>query len=482
MSDTSKKSNQHCDWCGKHPTKIHRRYKDEGYCINCYKTWFIKKPCVKCGEINRLHKKEENACCINCIRKQPCIRCGSKAYNNGANSLYGRVCASCYSYYFAKKKKCFECEELKHNVSRYSELHHNQPVCINCFQKHVHETCSSCRRYRRLLETPSGKICKTCNELGEIPCQVCKNPMPAGYGTQCWNCYWSQKLEHEVSLNTYLFTSKSIKHSYTEFVGWYEQKQSANIAVLKHNKFVDFFTTCDQTWGLIPNYETLIHEFKPSGLWHYLTVLRWLIATNRVVVNEAIKLQIAEQSYIEKALLVFEVTPDSIQAYHEFLNQKLAADKTTIKSVRLALRPAIDIYNKYSLRSSETPSQEQIDIYLLEKKGQFNALYGFITFLNRAYSLNLRYERPSEQDIACATRKQLEKQIMKLANKANLSKNDELLWYQLGLAYFHNLKVHLKDLKTISIEKNDNRMIMITIKDKEYWLPFEHDHQDFFSH
>lgn len=124
MNDTSKKSNQHCDWCGKHPTKIHRRYKDEGYCINCYKTWFIKKPCIKCGEINRLHKKEENACCINCIRKQPCIRCGSKAYNNGANSLYGRVCASCYSYYFAKKKKCFECEELKQNVSRYSELHH----------------------------------------------------------------------------------------------------------------------------------------------------------------------------------------------------------------------------------------------------------------------------------------------------------------------------------------------------------------------
>ncbi|MDN5651583.1 MAG: hypothetical protein L0G51_03015 [Lactococcus lactis] len=306
--------------------------------------------------------------------------------------------------------------------------------------------------------------------------------MPAGYGTQCWNCYWSKKLEHEVSLNNYLFTSKSIKHSYTEFVGWYEQKQSANIAVLKHNKFVDFFTTCDQTWGFIPNYETLIHEFKTSGLWHYLTVLRWLIATNRVVVNETMKLQLAEQSYIEKALLVFKVTPDSIQAYHEFLNQKLAADKTTIRSVRLALRPAIDIYSKYNLKYSEMPSQEQVDTYLREKKGQFSALYGFITFLNKEYSLSLKYERPSEQDISRTTRKLLEKKIIKLANKADLSKNDELLWYQLCLAYFHNLKVHLKDLKTTSIEKYDNRMIMITIRDKEYWLPFEHNHPDFSSH
>lgn len=104
------------------------------------------------------------------------------------------------------------------------------------------------------------------------------------------------------------------------------------------------------------------------------------------------------------------------------------------------------------------------------------------TFLNKEYSLSLKYERTSEQDISRTTRKLLEKRIIKLANKADLSKNDELLWYQLCLAYFHNLKVHLKDLKTTSIEKYDNRMIMITIREKEYWLPFEHDHPDFSSH
>ncbi|MGP5550825.1 hypothetical protein ACTXNE_09070 [Psychrobacter namhaensis] len=301
--------------------------------------------------------------------------------------------------------------------------------------------------------------------------------MPAGYGNRCWNCYWSQKLEHEVSLNTYLFTSKSIKHSYIEFVEWYKQKQSPNVAVLNHNKFIDFFTTCDRNWGLIPTYETLIHEFKPSGLWHYLTVLRWLIATNQTVVNETIKLQLAEQSYIEKALSVFEIVPDSIETYHNSLMQKLAGDKTTIKSIRLALRPAIDIYSKYIIKSSETPSQEQIDGYLLEKKGQFSALYGFITFLNKEYTLSLKYERPSKKDIARATRKQLEKQIMELANKINPSKNDELLWYQLGLAYFHNIKVSLKILRNLSLKKGSKGLVALTLEEKEYWLPTTYSHK-----
>ncbi len=58
----SKKSHnyQKCDWCGKSPTKIHRRYHGEGYCVNCYKTWFILKTCSLCSEKSRLHKKEQN--------------------------------------------------------------------------------------------------------------------------------------------------------------------------------------------------------------------------------------------------------------------------------------------------------------------------------------------------------------------------------------------------------------------------------------
>ena len=472
MTSISKKIDKQCDSCSNQNIEIKRCYKGESYCANCYSIWFIKKPCSECGEISRLHKKEAFGVCAVCRINKPCTRCGGAAVKDGANTEYGRVCQTCYQGYFKTKTACFECGELKRNISRYSKLSHNQAVCTTCYQRHVMETCPLCRRYRELINTEKGRICQRCNKLGEIPCETCHELMPAGMGKSCNDCYWSQRLLHETEINVYLLSSEIMRQAYASFTEWFAANKGGMVATLKHNNFIEFFVRCDETWGKIPSYESLVQEFKPNGLRENLTVLRWLTKTEQVTVNPDVKQQIAEQERIFNLLAKFDGNePVCIAAFHSFLSQKLLKNKTSLKSVRLALQPAIDLCIKYDLRSSNIPNQEHIDGYLLEKKGQFSALYGFITFLNKEYALSLKYERPSEKDIAKGNRKQLEKQIMDLANKVNLTKNDELLWYQLGLAYFHNVKISLRILRSRPLKEKNEGFVVLIFEEKEYWLP-----------
>lgn len=471
---STKKTKHRCDSCANENVEIKRRYKGVTYCANCYKIWFIKKPCSQCGDTNRLHKKEDFAVCRACRMNQPCIRCGGEAVKDGANTEYGRVCQTCYQYYFKTKKECFECGEFKRNISRYSKLSHDHAVCTRCYQSHFMQSCSLCGRYRELVESEQGKICQKCHEFGEIPCEACHKPMPAGMGKRCNDCYWSQRLKHEAEINTYLLTDGVMRQAYTAFTIWFEAELDSKTAALKHSNYIDFFVRCDGLWGKIPNYESLVQEFKPNGLREYLTALRWLIKTKQVVVDPDVKNQIAEEERIVNLLAKFDgKAPHCISEYHQYLEQKLLNGETSLKSVRLALQPAIDLCTQFRLEGSNTPIQEQIDGYLLIKQGQRNALYGFVMFLNRKYESRLVCVKPSKDAVLKANRGEIERQLMALFNQPKpLSDKEQLIWLQLGMAYFHKVDVKLRALKALSVEQcDDNEMVKVTFNQKEYWLP-----------
>lgn len=469
-----KKTKNRCDSCGNKNIEIKRRYKDDTYCANCYRIWFIKKPCSQCGEINRLHKKEGFAVCNSCRMSQPCTRCGGAAAKNGANTGYGRVCQICYQGYFKAEKECFECGKFKRGVSRYAKLSHDQAVCVTCYQGHFRATCPRCHKYRELVDTEEGMACQKCHDLGEISCESCDKLMPAGMGKRCDDCYWSQRLEHEVKINTYLLSSDLMRQSYTDFTKWFKTELDSKTATLKHNNYIDFFVRCDELWGKIPSYESLVQEFKPNGLREYLTALRWLIKTKQVVVDPDVKSQIAEKERIVNLLAKFDgKAPHCISDYHNYLEQKLLLGKTSLKSIRLALQPAIDLCAQFRLKGSNTPNQEQIDGYLLIKQGQYNALYGFVMFLNRKYGSSLVCIKPSKDAILKANRKQLENQIIKFVSENKvLSKDNELQWFQLGMIYFHGIKVSLSSLKNSQTQILGNKdMITLNYCGKQYSLP-----------
>lgn len=468
-----KKNKHRCDSCGNKKVEIKRRYKGDTYCANCYRIWFIKKPCSQCGKINRLHKKEDFAVCSSCRISQPCTRCGGAAVKDGANTEYGRVCQTCYQGYFKAKKECFECGEFKRDISRYSKLSHDHAVCTSCYQSHVMQSCPLCYRYRELVDSDKGPMCQKCHDCGEIPCESCHKLMPAGMGKRCNDCYWSQRLKHEAKLNSYLLSSTLMREAYIDFTEWFMVNKGSMTATLKHNNYINFFTRCDALWSKIPSYESLVHEFKPNGLREYLTVLRWLIKTKQVVVDTKIKDQIAEEERIINLLDKFDdKTPDCISTYHQYLNQKLLSGKTSLKSVRLALQPAIDLYTQFQLTGSNKPIQEQIDGYLLIKQGQRNALYGFVMFLNSKYNKSLRCKKPKDKDIERINRLKIEKRMIAMSLESKpLNEKEKLVWLQLSMAYFHNTQISLKMLATITLKHGGNEMDILTYEKQDYWLP-----------
>jgi len=354
----------------------------------------------------------------------------------------------------------------KSGVSRYNELIHNNEICVSCYQKQTRKTCTACRRFRKVIETSKGLLCKKCHQLGEVDCPCCGNKMPAGQGRRCLDCYWNSRLERETTINMYLFKSDRIKRSYKDFITWFVERSNNKNVVLEHLKFVLFFKTCDELWQQIPSYENLIQEFKPEGMRHYLTILRWLIDTEQIIIDLKVKDEVAEQERLLKLLGKFDTLPASIESYYKFLNEKLALKKTSLKSIRLALQPAVDIYIDMSINPQQLPLQTHLDAYLKQKRGQFNAIYGFVSHINRTYESNLNCKRIDPAILRKEKRRKLEAKLIMLNEILLPTEEDNITWILTSLEYFHNLKLSKKIFRSLSIIDKGDRLIIHYLDEK----------------
>lgn len=226
--------------------------------------------------------------------------------------------------------------------------------------------------------------------------------------------------------------------------------------------------------GEIPNYDLLVAEFKPEGLRHNLTVLRWLIATKQVTINEALKEQMAEEERITNLFAKLgEETPDIVKEYYDYLLVRQQQRGTALKTVRLSLQPVVDIYHQFDLKNAQTPSQEQLNSYLVVKQGQKNSLFAFIVFLRKKHGIELRVKQPTSKEVLNIKKKDAERGLMELAKLPKpLSRENYLQWLQFGMVYFHGVNITLKNLKDCSFNEDDEEGILcISYNDKNYPLP-----------
>lgn len=232
------------------------------------------------------------------------------------------------------------------------------------------------------------------------------------------------KLIRDAKLNQLLFHSAKIKYAYKEFTVWFAKNKENQVATLKQHNFIRCFIRCDELWHDIPDYDALVIEFKPEG-------------------------------------------------YYASLLEKLEHGKTSLRSIRMALQPVIDLYQHNSLKNFQAPNQMQIDTYLTTKPGQRNALYGFTIFLKKTAGMHLQCEMPEQNKLKKVKHKNLEKQFIALVRQAKpLSKKDELKWLQLGIAYFHNRTLSLKTLENITLITDENtQMLKLVSHELEYYLP-----------
>jgi hypothetical protein len=80
----------------------------------------------------------------------------------------------------------------------------------------------------------------------------------------------------------------------------------------------------------------------------------------------------------------------ALAAYQDRLVKRLTADdKSTLRSVRLALRPATSLLLLADKTGAKLPDQTTLDRYLVKAPGQKAAITGFVNFLNEQHGLAL---------------------------------------------------------------------------------------------
>lgn len=450
-----------CSICGK--AQVTRKFQEEYYCANCYAQWFKKKTCKRCGQLKRIHREGE--LCLECEKLTDCVRCGKEAgtFEIGMISRYGAVCSSC-ARYFREEIECSECGKMTRD--RYRSPVTNESVCLQCYRRYTFATCQNCRRYRK-VHNQEKQLCKKCDEQLLSTCPKCKGEMPSGYGNVCPDCARRSLLFNMIRLNGHILRNKAVKTAYKKFIFWYMRKCGISVALHKGSDFMRFFIDCDEIWQQIPDYAELVTHFKPNGLRANLTALRWLLDTNQIIVDEALKDDLAELERIQVLFNKLKKSVPCIASYYQKLQRRCDEGKTSLKSVRLALQPAIDLISTNEV--TNYPTQDQLNQYLVKKSGQTAAITGFINHLKSEYHRELEIDRKLIQQIKTKQlKKHCSQRLVELYKKSELTDNEQMELIYVVLYSLHSIEV--KKPKQDKILLLDG-VAYYRSEDKDYLLP-----------
>ncbi len=160
-----------------------------------------------------------------------------------------------------------------------------------------------------------------------------------------------------------------------------------------------------------------------------------------------------------------------LQEYYEVLMNRVYNGKTSIRSARLAMKPAAALMIQISKSRFKLPRLWHIKHYLSEHPGQAAALTGFLIFLNQNYGTHLDFSFTKNSSFLKTVRnKKLEKEIIKLIMIAE-SSFDLLLWTRLCLRFFHKLDVaNAKQIQLNMVNEVEDGLV-VSFRNESFWIP-----------
>lgn len=461
-----------CDECGRDVAKIDRNYHGTRYCATCYARTFKRRLCPQCGELARLPKDRPDAVCSRCELAKPCARCGKARYAIGKVTPYGPVCNACAPY-FREKEPCEACGRMSSRLTRVGRFEHDaRRLCPQC-SRADYGTCTACRRHRLLTESADGKrLCRACLERGEVPCPSCGKSMPAGYGKTCEACYLAQTSLKRVEIDQAAFTTRAMRDTFGGFGGWLQDKVGHHKAALTIHRYLPFFLEMERQWKTIPPYAELLEHFTSEGLRRMRLPMQWLRETQGVEADPQARENDSERRRILALSTTFSKGSWAAQvlaSYHDDLMARCEAGSTSLRSVRLALRPAVSLLLAMEIQGRRLPDQAALDRYLLDAPGQKAAITGFIGFLKAAHGLDLVI-RTDVKKTRKARRRKLEREIIRMMKHPEEGDEFTRRWISVGLEYFHWIKVSRRAVRSATIV-GGNDAIRVVVKDNSYCLP-----------
>ena len=353
----------YCYGCNQSVSFIKKRYKGKKYCSTCYARIFKRRTCPSCGDFARLPRDNEQAICNECIKKQPCIRCNQTNKPIGKLTEYGAVCNSC-SVYFRPIETCERCGTPSQKLTRISRFNDDLRVCSKCATRD-YETCPSCQKHRLLESDASGqKACKKCRDNADKSCKACNCMIAAGCADLCADCYWHQNLWNKFDQNHNAFESTYLKQQYESYTDWLEKKIGSHKAALYINKHTHFFMKTEIDWNKsVPTPKQLLARLRSSGLRKFELVMQWLKEVHDIQIDMDNKQSCSERDQMEKlvqSILQPSLAYDVVLEYKNKLEEKIKRGDTSIRSARLAVKPAVALMLSMGQESTRLPNLEHI--------------------------------------------------------------------------------------------------------------------------
>jgi len=267
--------------------------------------------------------------------------------------------------------------------------------------------------------------------------------MPAGYSRKrCEACYNRWKLDKRIETNRAgLLTQDMANHSQA-FGLWLEREIGLGKAAVTINDYLPFFQEVERVWSQVPSYGELLKQFGTAWLRRAELPMRWLEEAGLVVVDASAKLDDSERRRIAHTLasLPSDSTASGIlDGYHTMLMERLAAGKTSIKSVRLALKPAQALLASETAESALPPDQDAVNTYVGKRPGQRAALGGFIRYLREHHQADVTMPDARHGRARELLRKRLDRELDALVATELDEPEQERQWLILALRAFHNV-------------------------------------------
>jgi len=418
------------------------------YCSSCYSLYYKLRECVACGKKRRISCKIDVPLCKQCeFQGAVCIKCEGEIGKVGLVHVDGPVCHSCVVYYMPLKK-CDWCGGSRIGVSKRRLERGEALICNSCFTGTL-PTCSSCGYKRKAFFYDFSKKpqCRICIEETRL-CRECALEIPAGSGHYCIECSYSRTLNRRIKKGA-ITLSPYFSDLFKDFGEWLMDRRGVGFSAAHINKYLPYFSNLDELAKKLerrPNYREIVARFTVAMTRKNLLVTVFLDEFGVVMVDQSIKDEYSNLDMIERHMDKFDKNSAyyaMLEAYYFELLGRLESSKTTVRSLRLAMTPAVKLLLACEHFGIEKPTNDMLDGVMWVSPGQRSAITGFVNFLNRKYGLNLALSSRSELVIEKPkeTKMQLKDRLIRMLRQPVLSENYSHDLLILSLAYFHKLVV-----------------------------------------
>lgn len=468
-----------CELCGKSVEKFQRKYKGKGYCSTCYANLFKKKTCSQCGEDKRIYRYLEPPVCQQCkLKGQPCIRCGKTKFSLGKIAEDGPVCNSCSKYY-RPKKSCYICGKTEHNISKRLKYEETEPICDKCFNKKHFTSCYRCKQRAApfFFDFKRNAYCKPCATKPDKNCKVCGISMPAGnHSNTCYDCHALDKIKRTLNQRENDLSNEA-HQLYQDYSNWLLDRREPPFTSRQIVRdfeifvFLDKWVTQTNAW---PTYKEYAKALTVKKSRRHLLTTTFLNDQKIFSVDGKIKAEIGDLNTINR--LLQKIPPSSslrlyLDGYYEEMLSRYNQGKTSARSFRLAMTPAVAIL-ELGLRQDKTmPDDELIKQYLWLYYGQKTAITGFINFLKNKTLLDLhvpnqnyfQFKRPR------GSRAHIKQKLIAMLRSGDFS---EELYIKYAIEYFHDIgfPCELHAIKKLTVNTN-NAFLSLSLSGRTLHLP-----------